>query len=172
MKSSSALARTAWRPPPPAPRSGSWRSPGRGSSSPPPPTLATQLNNGDIAGPAAAPRPPLPLTRAGPWACGRPGAGSGRGGVRASSRDSGQPAGSSSPGASQPERSRRRADRREREVGGERGEGAEIQGLLRPRPSDGHARAPPTGLAHAGSWDVQGSPPVDAQGVQSLVIEE
>lgn len=50
----------------------------------PPPTLATQLNNGDIAGRAAAPRPPLPLTpAASSWGGGQPGAGSGRGGARA-----------------------------------------------------------------------------------------
>lgn len=55
-------------------------------AAPKPPTLATQLNNGDIAGRAAAPRPrvPLPLTpAAGPSSGGQPGAGSGRGGARA-----------------------------------------------------------------------------------------
>lgn len=56
----------------------------RPDPAPTPPTLATQLNNGDIAGRAEARRPQLRLTpAAGPRGGGQPGAGSGRGGARA-----------------------------------------------------------------------------------------
>lgn len=69
----------------------------------------------------------------------------------------------------------RRAAKPEREVGrGEsEGEGVDMEGG-----SSDHAprrtRPPfrPPGPADAGSWDVQGSPPVDVRGARSLVTEE
>lgn len=116
--------------------------PAHGSSGPPLPTLATQLNNGDIAGRAAAPRPPLPLTRACPWACGWPGAGSGRGGVRASSRDGGQAAGSTPPRSSQPERSSPPGSTARKGSGrGARGGGGDA-GASQATPPGGHALLP------------------------------
>lgn len=48
----------------PAPSAVRHRNGRRPDAAPTPPTLATQLNNGDIAGRAAAPRPSLPLTPA------------------------------------------------------------------------------------------------------------
>lgn len=171
MKSTPKLARTAWRPPPQRRGPAVGDPPAPGSSGPPPPTLATQLNNGDIAGRAAAPRPPLPLTRAYPWACGWPGAGSGAAGCgRASSRDGGRAAGSTPPRASQPERASPPGSiaRKGSGEGGCGGGGGDGGGLRRPRPR----RTRPPGPAHAGSWDVQGSPPVDVRGARSLVTEE
>lgn len=144
-----------------------------GCSGPPPPTLATQLNNGDIADWAAAPRPPLPLTRAYPWACGWPGAGSGAAGCgRASSRDGGRAASSTPPRASLPERASPPGSKA-RKGSGAGGERVDMEGG-----SSDHAprrtRPPfrPPGPADAGSWDVQGSPPVDVRGARSLVTEE
>lgn len=55
---------------------------------------------------------------------------------------------------------------------GARGKGAEMQGFLRPRPSDGHAPPRPPDLLTREVGNVQGSPPVDAPGVQSLMTEE
>lgn len=112
-----------------------------GCSGPPPPTLATQLNNGDIAGRAAAPRPPLPLTRAYPWACGWPGAGSGAAGCgRASSRDGGRAAGSTPPRASLPERASPPGSQKGKWGGGRaRGRGWTWSGAPPTTPPDGHA---------------------------------
>lgn len=139
---------TAWRPPPhPAPRPGSWRPPGPRSSGPPPPTLATQLNNGDIAGRAAAPRPPLPLTRAYPWAYGWPGAGSGAAGCgRASSPDGGRAAGSTPLRAPQPERASSPGSTARKGNGEEGcgGGGVDGGGLRRPRPQTDTPTVPPT----------------------------
>lgn len=91
--------------------------------------------------------------------------------MRASSRDGGQPTGSSSPRASQPERSRPPGRQREREVGGERGGGRGCRGSSGPAPRMGTPQPRPPGPAHAGSWDVLGSPPAEARGVQFLLTE-
>lgn len=55
---------------------------------------------------------------------------------------------------------------------GARERGRRCRGSSGPAPRMGTPQPRPPGPAHAGSWDVQGSPPVDAPGVQSLVTEE
>ena len=157
-------------------RAVSYRKGRRPDAAPTPPTLATQLNNGDIAGRAEARRPQLPLTpAAGPRGGGQPGAGSGRGWAR----------------AWLPPRRRRRLRRRrrrapprsslprevapaglpgrEREVGGESGGGERRGGSAAdpaPTPPTPHAR-----LA-AGSWDPRGSPSSGTPPAARLLGEE
>ncbi len=141
-------------------RAVSYRTGRRPDPAPTPPTLATQLNNGDIAGRAEARRPQLRLTpAAGPRGGGQPGAGSGRGGARA---------------WLPPQRQRRRRRRapprsslprevapaglpgREREVGGESGGGSGGEGA---RPTPPPPRPPPRSARGGKLGPAGGRPP-------------
>lgn len=128
---------------------------------PTPPTLATQLNNGDIAGQAAARRPQLPLTPS----AGPSGGGPARSGLRGAAgpgHEAPRGGGGGNGGGLLPlvtarRRSRPRAARPRKEVGGESGEGSGGRGAADPAPPRPPPRSPrggklgPAGVAPLGT---------------------